>query len=284
MVHRPPVVRTVAELRARTSAWRGAGGRVALVPTMGALHEGHLALVRAGRERAERVVVSIFVNPKQFGPREDFSTYPRREQADLEAVAGLADLVFAPGVAEMYPEGFATAVSISGSLTQGLEGAVRPGHFSGMATVVAKLLIQCGPDIALFGEKDFQQLQIVRRMARDLDLPVEIMGHPTVRDAHGLALSSRNAYLSPEELATARRLNGVLRALAGRIASEGTAAGALASGTETLSALGFALDYLALCDAESLQPLETLGSERPARLLVAAKLGAVRLIDNIAVL
>lgn len=277
----PPIARTVPDLRARTAAWRRDGERIALVPTMGALHEGHLALVRAGRARAERVVVSIFVNPKQFGPREDFSTYPRREAADLASLAGLADLVFAPGVQEMYPDGFATTVSVSGGLTEGLEGAARPGHFSGMATVVAKLLIQCGPDIALFGEKDFQQLQVVRRMARDLDFPVAIVGHPTMRDEHGLALSSRNAYLAPEELATARRLNGVLRDVAARIGREG-AEPALARGRETLAELGFVVDYLALADADTLEPLAALAPERPARLLVAARLGTVRLLDNIA--
>lgn len=277
----PAVVRTVPDLRRQVSQWRRAGDRIALVPTMGALHEGHLALVRLAAREARRVVVSIFVNPKQFGPREDFSRYPRDEAADLAKLAGLAELVYAPPVEAMYPEGFSTTVSVS-ALAGVLEGEARPGHFDGMATVVAKLLLQCGPDVAVFGEKDWQQLQIVKRLVRDLDLPLEILGHPVVRDAHGLALSSRNAYLPPEALGVARRLNRVLLEVRDRIARDG--ARALEGGTAALRALGFGpIDYLALCDAETLLPVERPRPGRPARLLVAAKLGAVRLVDTIPV-
>ncbi|NNM71527.1 pantoate--beta-alanine ligase [Enterovirga aerilata] len=278
----PDTVRTVAELRARVAAWRAAGERIALVPTMGALHEGHLALVRAGRERAERAVVSIFVNPKQFAPTEDFDAYPRVAEKDRAALAGLADLVFAPGVNDMYPPGFATEVTVAGP-SGGFEGAARPGHFAGVATVVAKLLIQCAPDCAMFGEKDWQQLQVVTRMARDLDLPVEIVPHPTVRDEAGLALSSRNAYLSPEQLAIARKLNVVLSRVAGELRVRPVAE-VLAEGRAELERLGFGpIDYLAVAEPESLTPLDVLAPGRPARLLAAARLGPVRLLDNMAV-
>ena len=278
----PETVQSVAALRARVAGWRAAGERIALVPTMGALHEGHLALVRAGRERAERVVGSIFVNPKQFGPAEDFSAYPRVADKDRAALAGLADLIFAPGTAEMYPPGFATEITVAGP-SEGLEGAARPGHFAGVATVVAKLLIQCGPDCAIFGEKDWQQLQVVTRMARDLDLPVEIVPYPTVRDEAGLALSSRNAYLSPDHLATARKLNGLLARLAGELRRRDIAE-VLAEGRAELERLGFGpIDYLAVAGPEPLAPLHVLVPGRPARLLVAARLGPVRLLDNMAV-
>ncbi len=275
-------VQAVAELRARVVGWRAAGERVALVPTMGALHEGHLALVQAGRKRAERVVVSIFVNPRQFAPSEDFDAYPRVAEADRAALAGLADLIFAPGVADMYPAGFATEITVAGP-SQGFEGAVRPGHFAGVATIVAKLLVQCGPDVAIFGEKDWQQLQVVTRMARDLDLPIAIVPHPTVRDAAGLALSSRNAYLSPDELATARRLNGVLAHVAAELRLR-PVSGVLAEGRAELERLGLGpVDYLALVEPETLRPLDALRPGEPARLLVAARLGPVRLLDNMAV-
>jgi pantoate--beta-alanine ligase len=194
-----PIVRTVAELRAQVAGWRKAGQRVGLVPTMGALHEGHLSLVRLAREHAERVVVSVFVNPTQFSPNEDFDAYPRDEAHDAGLLAGVGcDLLFAPGVAEMYPPGFATTVTVAG-VSEPLDGTARPGHFVGVATIVSKLLNQCGPDVAVFGEKDYQQLQVIRRLARDLDLPVEIVGGPTARAEDGLALSSRNAYLSAAE-------------------------------------------------------------------------------------
>ena len=188
----PDIVTSVADLRARVAAWRRAGESVALVPTMGALHEGHLALVRRGREIARRVVVSIFVNPKQFAATDDFGRYPRTEARDRALLGDAADLVFAPGPADMYPEGFASAITVEGP-SEGYEGAARPGHFSGVATVVAKLFLQCAPDVALFGEKDWQQLQVVRRLVADLDLPLQVVAHPTVRDEAGLALSSRNA-------------------------------------------------------------------------------------------
>ena len=281
-MHSPETVRTVADLRARIAGWRAAGERVALVPTMGALHEGHLALVQAGRERAERVVVSIFVNPKQFAPSEDFDAYPRVADRDRALLAGLADLIFAPGVVDVYPPGFATEIAVAGP-SAGFEGAARPGHFAGVATIVAKLLIQCGPDVAIFGEKDWQQLQVVTRMVRDLDLPVAIVPCPTVRDAAGLALSSRNAFLSPDELATARHLNGVLARAAldlrVRPVSE-----VLAKGRADLQRLGFGpIDYLALVEPDTLRPLDALAPGQPGRLLVAARLGAVRLLDNMAV-
>ncbi len=278
----PETVRSVAELRARVAAWRQAGERVALVPTMGALHEGHLALVRAGRERAERVVVSIFVNPKQFAPNEDFEAYPRVADRDRAALVGLADVIFAPGVNDMYPPGFATEITVAGP-SEGFEGAARPGHFAGVATVVAKLFTQCGPDYAIFGEKDWQQLQVVTRMARDLDLPLEIVPHPTVRDEAGLALSSRNAYLSPDEIETARKLNVILSRTAGELRARPVAE-VLAKGRAELEALGFGpIDYLAVADPETLKPLDALEPGKPARLLVAARLGSVRLLDNVAV-
>ena len=278
----PETVRSVAELRARVAAWRQAGERVALVPTMGALHEGHLALVRAGRERAERVVVSIFVNPKQFAPNEDFEAYPRVADRDRAALVGLADVIFAPGVNDMYPPGFATEITVAGP-SEGFEGAARPGHFAGVATIVAKLFTQCGPDYAIFGEKDWQQLQVVTRMARDLDLPLEIVPHPTVRDEAGLALSSRNAYLSPDEIETARKLNVILSRTAGELRARPVAE-VLAKGRAELEALGFGpIDYLAVADPETLKPLDALEPGKPARLLVAARLGSVRLLDNVAV-
>src|ERR1700722_5312636 len=212
------VARSVGELRLHVAAWRAAGERVGLVPTMGALHAGHMALVAAARARCQRTVASIFVNPKQFGPREDFSTYPRPESDDLAKLtqAG-ADLAFIPAVEEIYPEGFATTISVGGP-SEGLCGAHRPGHFDGVATVVAKLLIQAAPDAAFFGEKDYQQLMVVRRMTQDLNLPVEIVGVPTVREADGLALSSRNVYLSAEERRLAPDLHRVMRETVSAIA------------------------------------------------------------------
>lgn len=279
----PEIVRTVGELRARVGRWRRAGDRIALIPTMGALHEGHLALVRAGRGLADRVVASIFVNPTQFGPKEDFSRYPREEAADRAKLEGHADLIFAPEARTMYPEGFATTISVQG-VTERLEGLVRPGHFQGVATVVAKLLIQAAPDFALFGEKDWQQLQVVRRMVVDLDLPVEIVGHPIVRDGHGLALSSRNAYLSPDELRVARGLNAVLARAAGRIGAGESVPAVLGEAGAALAGAGFGpIDYLVLADAETLAPLDALDPARPARLLTAARLGPVRLLDNMPV-
>ena len=277
-----PIARSVAELRRQVAAWRAAGERVGLVPTMGALHAGHLALVGAARAKCRRVVVSIFVNPKQFGPREDFATYPRPEADDLAKLAGAeADLAFIPTVEEMYPPGFASAISVGGP-SEGLCGAHRPGHFDGVATVVAKLLIQAAPDRAYFGEKDYQQLMVVTRMARDLDLPVEIVGVPTVREADGLALSSRNVYLSAAERRLAPNLNRVMRDAAAEI-SRGAAAGAvLERAVATLTEAGFAVEYLELRDAATLAFVSD-ASARPARLLAAVHLGRTRLIDNVPV-
>ncbi|MGE0259761.1 MAG: pantoate--beta-alanine ligase [Alphaproteobacteria bacterium] len=277
------IARSVADLRREVAAWRARGDRVALVPTMGAIHAGHLALVAAARGENERVVASLFVNPKQFGPAEDFSAYPRDEAADFAAFeqAGV-DLVFTPTVDEMYPPGFATNVRVAG-VGDGLDGAFRPGHFEGVATVVCKLLLQCLPDAAYFGEKDYQQLLVVRRMARDLDIPVRIAGVPTLREADGLALSSRNVYLSAAERRAAPLLHRVLREVAAAIvARPGETGAALDRGLAALRAGGFAVDYLELRDAADLTAVERLVA--PARLLVAARLGRTRLIDNIPVM
>jgi len=277
------VARSVAELRRRVGAWRAAGECIGLVPTMGALHAGHLALVAAAQAQCRRVVVSIFVNPKQFGPREDFSAYPRPEADDLAKLttAG-ADLVWMPPVGEMYPDGFTTTVSLGGP-AEPLEGAHRPSHFDGVATVVAKLLSQVAPDAAFFGEKDYQQLLVVRRMARDLDLPVEIAGVPTVREPDGLALSSRNIYLSPEERRVAPSLYRAMGEAEAAIGQGTSIDAALARAILALGEAGFAVEYLELRDAETLAPV-TEKPSRPARLLVAARLGRTRLIDNIAVI
>jgi pantoate--beta-alanine ligase len=277
------VARTVAGLRQAVGGWRAKGERVGLVPTMGALHRGHLALVEAARGQCERVVASLFVNPKQFGPREDFAAYPRDEAADLAKFreAGV-DLVFAPSVEEMYPPGLAINIRVAG-ISEVLEGAHRPGHFDGVATVVAKLLLQCLPDAAFFGEKDYQQLMVVRRLVRDLDIPVRIEGVPTVREPDGLALSSRNVYLSLEERRVAPRLYRVLNDTAAVLRERPDAAvPALAGGISALDGAGFVTDYLELRDAADLSPMMTL--DRPARLLAAARLGRTRLIDNIAVM
>jgi pantoate--beta-alanine ligase len=274
-----PVARTIAQLRRRVAQWHGEGLKVALVPTMGALHPGHLALVARARRAADRVVVSLFVNPTQFGPNEDFARYPRDEAGDRAKLAAAgADLLYAPMVTEIYPAGFATQVAVQG-LGDRLEGAHRPGHFVGVATVVTKLLIEAGADAACFGEKDYQQLQIIKRLGRDLDIPTRIIGVPTVREPDGLALSSRNLYLSAEERAAAPALHRTLVATARR-ASDGTAiADAIARGTGEILAAGFrAVDYLAIVDAATLEPLHHL--DRPARVLAAASIGRTRLIDN----
>jgi pantoate--beta-alanine ligase len=272
----PGIARTAAELRAAVAGWRRAGDRIGLVPTMGALHQGHLELAAALRKAgASRVLFSIFVNPAQFGPKEDFSRYPRREAEDLaKLVSTGADLAYLPTVDEIYPEGFAFSIVPSGPIVADLEAAVRPGHFSGVATVVAKLLIQAAPDLAAFGEKDFQQLLLVRRLVRDLDLPCEILPVPTVRDRDGLALSSRNAYLGEAQLAVARRLNRIMAEIAADPAL-------LAAGPDRLRDAGFdAVDYLVLRDAETLaEP----APGRPRRLIAAVRLGATRLLDNLPV-
>jgi pantoate--beta-alanine ligase len=272
----PVVARTAAEMRAAVAGWRRAGDRIGLVPTMGALHQGHLELAAALRKAgAKRVLFSIFVNPAQFGPKEDFSRYPRREAEDLAKLASTgADLAYLPTVDEIYPEGFAFSIVPSGPIVADLEAAVRPGHFAGVATVVAKLLIQAAPDLAAFGEKDYQQLLLVRRLVRDLDLLCEILPVPTVRDRDGLALSSRNAYLGEAQLAVARRLNRIMAEIAADPAL-------LAAGPDRLRDAGFdAVDYLVLRDAETLaEP----APGRPRRLIAAVRLGATRLLDNLPV-
>ncbi len=276
------IIREINALRRAVEAIRGAGDRLALVPTMGALHAGHMALVAEARRRAGKVAASIFVNPAQFGPNEDLSRYPRREAEDAAMLEeGGCDLVWAPDAATMYPDGHATRIRVAG-VSEPLEGASRPGHFDGVATVVAKLFNQVRPDMALFGEKDFQQLAVIRAMVRDLDIPVEIVGVPTQRDADGLALSSRNAYLSAEERVAVRTLPRVLVEAAQAMRGGTPVEVALAEGRALLSEAGFdPIDYLALCDPATLQPLSCL--DRPARLMVAARLGTTRLIDNIAV-
>ena len=277
----PPILRTVADLRDQIAAWRREGARIGLIPTMGALHEGHLSLVRRALAAGERAVVSIFVNPTQFGPNEDFSAYPRREAEDVAKLAVVGShLVWAPTVEEMYPAGFATHVAVSG-LTEGLCGPFCPGHFQGVATVVAKLLLQVGADHAYFGQKDYQQLQVVTRMARDLDIPTAIVGVPTVREADGLALSSRNIYLSAEERQAATLLPLVMReTAAAALAGAAPFDQLLEQAKARLSAAGFGpIDYVAICDAVHLTPVDSL--TRPARLFVAARLGRTRLIDNI---
>jgi pantoate--beta-alanine ligase len=276
------VARSVAALREAVAGWRARQETVALVPTMGALHRGHLALVEAAHRQCRRVVASLFVNPKQFGPREDFAAYPRDEAADLAKFqdAGV-DLVFAPTVEEMYPADFAASVRVAG-ISEALEGAHRPGHFDGVATVVSKLLLQCLPDAAFFGEKDYQQLIVVRRMARDLDIPVRIEGIATVREPDGLALSSRNVYLSAAERRIAPALYRVLNDTAAAIvAAPDGVAPSLQSGLARLREAGFVPDYLELRAAADLSPMSTL--DRPAQLLAAARLGRTRLIDNIPV-
>ena len=273
-------IRQLDALRDLVRGFRAAGERVALVPTMGALHAGHMALVDAARRQADRVVVSIFVNPKQFGPSEDFAQYPRREASDSRMlVEAGADVLWMPPVEVMYPEGFATNIAVSG-VSEPLDGAARPGHFDGVATVVTKLFNQVRPDIALFGEKDWQQLQVIRRMVADLDMDVEIQGVLTQRDDDGLALSSRNAYLVAEDRSAAVALPRALGAAARAIADGGDVEAALAQARDALTAAGFTVDYVALLDAETLGAPD---AERPRRLLAAARIAGTRLIDNIPV-
>jgi pantoate--beta-alanine ligase len=283
MPSRPAVARTLPALRRAIAALRSGGKTVALVPTMGALHAGHLALVERAGRLADRVVVSIFVNPTQFAPHEDLASYPRRFGQDLAALARhRVDLVWAPSVDVMYPDGFATRIVPEGVAAVGLEDAFRPHFFAGVATVVAKLLTQCQPDVAVFGQKDYQQLQVVTQLSRDLNLPVRIVGVPIVRERDGLALSSRNVYLSPEERAVAPVLHRVLKDCAGKLRNGRPIASALAEGRDAIKRGGFVLDYLEARYADTLQP--PVPSRRGRlRLLVAAKLGKTRLIDNLAV-
>ncbi|MGX8009653.1 pantoate--beta-alanine ligase [Mesorhizobium sp. ORM8.1] len=275
-----PIVRTAAELRAVAARWRRSGASIALVPTMGALHEGHLSLVRAALQKADRVVVTLFVNPKQFNSAADLDAYPRTENEDAAKLAPLgAHLLYLPDAEEMYPPGFATTISVCG-ISEGLCGGFRPGHFDGVATVVAKLFLQTGADFAFFGEKDFQQLQLVRRVVRDLDIPITILACPTVREADGLALSSRNLRLSPAQRAIAPTLAAVLLGVADRLARGSAVLPTLAEARAAILAAGYReVEYLELRGEADLQPLTSL--DRPARLLVAAWLGDIRLIDNI---
>ena len=280
---KPPVQRSVSGLRKALAPLRGRGSKVALVPTMGALHEGHLSLVRLAKKRANRVVVSIFVNPAQFAPSEDFGSYPRSFADDVAALAGLkVDLVWAPTPEAMYPPGFATRITPAGPANAGLEDASRPHFFPGVATVVGKLFLQVEPDIAVFGEKDYQQLKVVTRMAQDLDLALKVIGAPTIRERDGLAMSSRNAYLSATERAVAPTLFRVLQESARKINSGQLLADVMAVGRAKIEREGFRVDYLEARHAETLSPI-TSSKKDPMRLLVAARLGSTRLIDNVAV-
>lgn len=276
------IIHRLSALRDRLKLLRSKGGTVALVPTMGALHDGHMTLVKTAQQQADHVVVSIFVNPKQFGPKEDFASYPRPADADAALLAQhKVDLLWMPEVEEVYPQGFATKISVAG-LGDGLCGAARPGHFDGVATVVAKLFNQVRPDMALFGEKDWQQLAIIRRMAHDLDLGVDVIGVPIVREGDGLALSSRNAYLTKQERAAAAALPKAMKDAVAKIEAGGPIDAALAEAEKKLVKAGFQQpDYVSLCGADYLEPMSVL--DRPARLLAAARLGKARLIDNMPV-
>lgn len=277
--------RTIADLRATVAEWRRTGQTVALVPTMGALHEAHMTLMREARSRADRVVATIFVNPTQFAEKEDLSTYPRREAKDIERLQqDQIDLLFAPGISEIYPDGFATTVTVTG-VSEGLCGDHRPGHFEGVATVVTKLLLQTLPDIALFGEKDFQQLQVIKSLTRDLDIPVEIIGIPTVRESDGLAMSSRNTHLAPSERALAPILHRVLSEAATKISAGDDILQTCTAAKTSLQKAGFGpVEYFEARNATTLaEPDMTPGATQPLRILAAAWLGSTRLIDNIAI-
>ncbi|WP_339778133.1 pantoate--beta-alanine ligase [uncultured Thalassospira sp.] len=277
-------VHTVADLRAQVAKWRAEGLKIALVPTMGALHQGHISLTTLARQFADRVIVSVFVNPTQFGPTEDFAAYPRTlpdDQAIMDE-AGV-ELCFAPTVEEMYPSGFATRLHID-KMTNMLCGASRPGHFDGMAQVVSKLLLQALPDVALFGEKDYQQLMVIKRFVTDLNIPVSIIGAPIHREDDGLAMSSRNRYLSANERKTAGTLYQVLTAIANRAAGGDAIEPLLETGRQQIAAAGFTpIDYLEIRDADSLDLMQGV-IDRPARVFVAARLGKARLIDNLAIM
>lgn len=277
------IVRTVHDLRKATAKWRGRGQTIGLVPTMGALHAGHISLVRLAKKKADKAVVSIFVNPTQFAANEDLSRYPRDEAGDLKKLGDAdADLLWAPCVEEMYPDGFSTGIR-AGSTAKDLEGAFRPGHFDGVATVCAKLFNQTAPDIAIFGEKDFQQLTVLRQMVRDLNMPLKLIGAPTKRDPDGLALSSRNAYLSVSERTIAPALYSAISALAVDVANGADVPAGIANAKRSLTSAGFTkIDYVEVRDTETFEPAST-ASGRPSRVLAACWLGKTRLIDNVAV-
>lgn len=278
-----PVTRTVADLRAAIADWRKQGLTVGLVPTMGALHDGHLSLVDLVKTKVDRCVVSIFVNPTQFAPHEDLDAYPRTEAADAAKLTGRGDLIFAPTATEMYPQGYSTTINLTG-VTGPLEGEARPTHFAGVATVVAKLLLQALPDVAAFGEKDWQQLQVIRRMVADLDIPVKIIGGAILRESDGLAMSSRNVYLSTDERKAAGQLNVIVKDTAAAVAAGKPISTATAEGTQRILALGFAhVDYLEVRDAATLAAFDADKATGNARILVAAKIGKTRLIDNMPV-
>ncbi len=279
----PTILRTVKALRRAVQGWHAAGEKVALVPTMGALHEGHLDLVRLARKKAKRTVVSIFVNPTQFAPHEDFTKYPRTFERDRELLAEVkADAIYFPDAEEMYPDGFATRVLLLGPAAVGLEDRFRPTHFEGVATICCKLFTQSQADIAVFGEKDYQQLQVVTRMAQDLDLPLTIIPAPTRREPDGLAMSSRNRYLSEAERALAPTLHRTMQEIADAIVKDVPVMQAVAEGQVKIVRAGFELDYLEARHARSLLPIQSL-REGPIRLLLAARIGGTRLIDNISV-
>jgi pantoate--beta-alanine ligase len=283
MSRSPMIVRTVPALRRAIDSLRAKKASIALVPTMGALHDGHVSLVRLAKRRATKVIVSIFVNPTQFAPSEDFSSYPRTWKADVASLAAEnVDLIWNPDVKTMYPDGFATRILTEGPATASLEDRFRPHFFGGVTTVVGKLFTQVRPDFAIFGEKDFQQLRVVTRMARDLDLGVKVIGSRTVRERDGLALSSRNVYLSAEERLMAPTLYRVMKESAKRLRAGDDIRAAMAGGAELITNAGFVLDYFEARHAETLAPIAST-KDGPVRILVAAKIGKTRLIDNVAV-
>jgi len=281
MPKRPPVARTLPALHRALDKLRSRKAQVAIVPTMGALHDGHLTLVRTAQRRGLKVVVSIFVNPAQFAPSEDFASYPRTMDADLDKLATLgANLVWAPTVDVMYPEGFASRIALDGPAVADLEDRFRPHFFGGVATVVGKLFNQCRPDAAMFGEKDYQQLKVVSRMAQDLDMRLKVIGVPTVREKDGLALSSRNVYLSQDERRVAPVLHRTMKDVAAKLRAGAELEPVLADGRAVIAEAGFAIDYFEARHAETLAPIASI-KDGPVRLLVAAKIGRTRLIDNI---
>jgi pantoate--beta-alanine ligase len=283
MSRSPMIARTIPALHRALDGLRARKATVALVPTMGALHDGHVSLVRLAKRRAKKVVVSIFVNPTQFAPTEDFGSYPRTWKSDIAKLAAEdVDLVWNPDIKVMYPDGFATRIFPEGPATAGLEDRFRPHFFGGVATIVGKLFTQVRPDFAMFGEKDFQQLRVVTQMARDLDLGVKVVGSRTVRERDGLAMSSRNVYLSPEERQTAPLLYRAMKESVRRLRAGDGVGAAMAGGAEMISAAGFTLDYFEVRHAETLAPIEST-KDGPMRILVAARLGKTRLIDNVAV-